>query len=218
MCLRPRKWDCCRPFCKNWRGFNKPQSFDQSNRMAGSRGTRLLFEGLQKHHVVWNCLGGVSKVLIPLLALCGFFPLHHAVLVVVMPAVSTLSRPYVFCAWLHFTAPLPSNATWRLPSLCHISPVYLFAPCPPSSCCSLCCPLVSVSPFLPQGRRSFSDVFVIHLRSTTEEHSGPLEMLSGTHTCSAPSRPWIGRVGVTFTSLDWTSWYCAATYFQCVAY
>ena len=47
ICLRPRKWDCCSDlFCQNWRGFNEPQCFCKSNRMAGSRGTRLLIEDL----------------------------------------------------------------------------------------------------------------------------------------------------------------------------
>ena len=33
----------------------------------------------------------------------------------------------------------------------------------------------------------------------------------------APSRPWIGWVGGTFTSLDWTSWYCALPQVEHVA-
>ena len=48
MCLQPRKWDCCSDlFCQNWRSFNKQQCFCKSNGTAGSRGTRLLIEGLQ---------------------------------------------------------------------------------------------------------------------------------------------------------------------------
>ena len=72
MCLRPRKWDCCSDlFCQHWRGFNKPQCFGKSNRMAGFRGTRLLIEGLQRClHVAHLCqstmLFGIVWVLLSL--------------------------------------------------------------------------------------------------------------------------------------------------------
>ena len=56
--------------CQNSHGFNKPQCFCKSNRMAGSRGTPLLIQCLQPRlHVAHLCqstmLFGIVWVLLP---------------------------------------------------------------------------------------------------------------------------------------------------------
>ena len=93
-----------------------------------------------------------------------------------------------------------------------------------SCCLSYPCPLalllfsvlLSLRFLLSSVTVFFADAVVVnHVRFTTKEHAGALMVrTSGTDANSTPSRPWIGRVGRTFTSLDWTSWCSVTMYLQ----
>ena len=141
ICLRPRKWDCCSDlFCQNWRGFNEPQCFCKSNKMARSRGTRLLIEGLwPRLHVAHLCqrtmLFGIVWVLLSqafaawrgwgadsaatLLAGCFFLRLRWQWMVLSRLGVALLSFSFVFwwvaCFWVPPLRPprLLTHATRR---------------------------------------------------------------------------------------------------------
>ena len=101
-------------------------------------GNTVVIEGLQKHPVVWACSNVVSKVLIPLLALCGFFPL-------------TMLYSLLWCLQSpHWVGPCFSAHGSTSPPHYPLTPHDDFLPyrlstslllVPPLRC-SLCCPLV----------------------------------------------------------------------------